>query len=65
MIHTATVTRASGGQVYVTVQDIGGDQELGPYEQAETATPLAAGDRVIAGQLGRVPEQLVILGRLT
>lgn len=73
VLYIGTVTRVDGDKVYATVPALGGDDQFGPlssvilrYVDAGTTryTSYQKGDRVIVGQIGRIKEDLVVLGRI-
>ena len=75
VIHFGTVVRVEGDKLYVQVPALGGNDQFGPLtsvilryidsgsEQIRD-TYYEKGDRVIVGQVGRVKEDLVVLGRV-
>lgn len=63
----ANVVFVANGGVFVTVPAYGGS-EFGPMEVladgSGTTPTYAKGDRVVVGQIGKVKEDLVIMGHL-
>lgn len=70
VLHFGTVTRVDGDKVYVTIPALGGDEQFGPLSSVilrygtDEYTYYQKGDRVVVGQIGRVKENLVVLGRV-
>ena len=58
------VTRVAPGAVYVQIPRFARSKEFGPIEALETATPLAAEDRVLCAFIEGNPDLPVVLGRL-
>jgi hypothetical protein len=76
-IHLGTVTRVDGSRLYVKVPALGGDRQFGPLSSVvlrygegapilgdSEYTYYKKGDRVVVGQVGRIKEELVVLGRI-
>lgn len=63
MIYYATVTRTSDALVYVTIPELGGTAEMGPYPAV--GGPYVADDRVVVSRLSAVAEDLIVLGNFT
>ena len=77
VLHYGTVTKVDGDKLYVQVPALGGDEQFGPLSSVILRYGLDApiygeneftyyrkGDRVVVGQIGRVKEDLVVLGRV-
>lgn len=74
ILYFGHVTRVVGDVVYLEIPALGGDGQFGPvsavilrYKDAadeEQDTYYEKGDRVVVGQVGRVKEDLVVLGRV-
>lgn len=74
ILYYGRVVRVTGDKVYVTIPALGGDEQFGPLSSVilryldqdgdEQDTIYEIGDRVVVGQIGRVKEDLVVLGRV-
>ena len=74
VLYYGTVTRVDGDKVYVRIPALGGKEQFGPLssvilryinaDNEEADTTYDKGDRVVVGQIGRVKEDLVVLGRV-
>lgn len=69
MIFYATVTKVEADGPYVEVPDLGVGLEFGPLESisSSAAVPLdvVAGDRVLVCTVGKIRDDLAIMGVLT
>lgn len=72
-IYYAVVTKVAGPKLYVRVPALGGDARFGPLnsvillykeDSVDQETFYEKGDTVIVAQVGRVKEDLVVLGRI-
>ena len=75
MLYEGRVTRVAGNKLYVTISDRGTSKDVfGPLDVVAptvtismvdyVANTFVKGDRVIVGQIGRVKEDLVVIGKL-
>ncbi len=77
ILYYGTVTKVSGDKLYVQIPALGGDEQFGPLSSVilrygvnapmlgdSVYTYYTKGDRVVVGQIGRVKEDLVVLGRV-
>ena len=73
-LYYGNVTRVTGTWLHVTVEDLGGDADFDPLPAVISLCPdegdvmretvYEKGDRVVVGQVGRIKEDLVVLGRI-